>query len=99
MSNVLIDFTEELFSELRIPLHEVSLPLKWDDRFDLGLRKTLTGESDSLLQKNFLDFDPLFKGKKTLFLVKTCSPAIIFCSPWSRKGSCWQGLFFLKFLQ
>lgn len=66
MSNVLIDFTEELFSELRIPLYEVSLPLKWDDRFDLGLRKTLTGESDSLLQKNFLDFDPLFKGKKNI---------------------------------
>ena len=29
MSNILIDFTEELFSELRIPIHEVSLPLQW----------------------------------------------------------------------
>lgn len=39
MSNILIDFTEELFSELRIPIHELSLPLQWDDQFDLGLGK------------------------------------------------------------
>lgn len=64
MSNILIDFTEELFSELRIPIHEVSLPPQWDDQFDLGLRKTLTGKSDFLLQETFLDFNSLY-GDKT----------------------------------
>ena len=64
MSNILIDFTEELFSELRIPIREVSLPLQWDDQFDLGLRKTLTGKSDFLIQETFLDFDTLH-GEKT----------------------------------
>ena len=55
MSNILIDFTEELFSEMRISSHIVSLPLQWDDQFDLGLRKTLTGKSDFLPQETFAD--------------------------------------------
>lgn len=63
MSNTLIDFTEELFSELRIPVHEVSLPMQWDDQFDLGLRKTLTGKSDFQLQETFLDLNSLYGDK------------------------------------
>ena len=64
MSNILIDFTEELFSEMRISSHIVSLPLQWDDQFDLGLRKTLTGKSDFLPQETFVDFASLYSGDK-----------------------------------
>lgn len=66
MENILIDFTEELFSELRIPCHILSLPFQWDDQFDLGLRKTLTGKSDFLAQETFVDFDSLWGDKTTI---------------------------------
>ena len=64
MSNILIDFTQELFSEMRLSSHTISLPLEWDDQFDLGLRRTLTGKSDFLPQETLVDFGSLYGSDK-----------------------------------